>query len=99
MEIFFEHITNFTNLSAETNGGAEFADQIYNVLFIILGVIVACALPFAIYLGFKLATAPDEQQRATAKKRFLNVLASMMIIIILMGLLAFLAGDGFLDFT
>jgi len=77
------------------SSGDTFADDLIGIIMIIIGVIGAVIVPFAIYLAFKLANAPDEQQRAIVKKRFINILASIMIIVILLGLLGI--GDGLFD--
>jgi len=70
--------------------GNDFNVELLGILAIIFGVIGAIGVPFSIFLAFNLANAKDEQQRATAKKRFTNVLASTMIIFILAGLLGIL---------
>ncbi|MCL2755729.1 MAG: hypothetical protein FWE45_01610 [Firmicutes bacterium] len=83
MNGFFSMLGNVMDAADDTG----FAEDLFEILAIIFGVLGAIALPFAIYLYFKLVSAPDEQQRAAVKKRFVNVLASMMIIVILVGMM------------
>jgi len=60
-----------------------FAGQLFMVLqWVFIGV-AAVIVPFAIYLGFRLANATDEGKRREAKVRMLNVVATFFIILIL----------------
>ena len=60
-----------------------FQGQLFMVLqWIFIGV-GAVIVPFAIYLGFRLANASDEGKRREAKVRFMNVVATFFIILIL----------------
>ena len=73
------------------NGDIEhsgFISQLFFALYLIFAVIAAVAVIYAIYLGLSLGAASDEQKRAKAKKRIINVIASIFIIVILVVVLA-----------
>ena len=64
-----------------------FAQDLLGVLFWIFIFINAVLVPFCIFLAFKFATASNEERRRSAKTRFINVLVSIVIIAILIGIL------------
>jgi hypothetical protein len=71
--------------------GAEeqipFPQQLLSVLSIIFYVIGAVAIIYAIYIWIIFANAHDQEKRTRAKKRFMTVLSSILIIAILTGVL------------
>ena len=75
----------------------------YELLRIIgfIGMFVGAVIGFwAMYLGFKMASASDEGKRKEAKKRLINSIVSMVLIIILAGMLFginFMTGPGAAD--
>ena len=67
----------------ENGGTTPFIDDLMNVLFWIFLVVNALLLPFCIYLAFKFTTASNEERRRSAKTRFINVLATFGIILLI----------------
>ena len=82
-------MSNVANMLANENDYIDtFAqDLIFIIQMVFIG-IGALVLPFAIYLGFQMAYAADEGKRRETKKRLINILVSLLIIILLQGLLA-----------
>lgn len=74
-----ENILNF----AASNFMADFRDTLRPYLLIFFALVGSVALGYAIYLGFLLARAEDNEKRKKAKKRILMTLSSLMIVIIL----------------
>ena len=75
-------------LEAAGNSEANFAHQMMGILMWIFVFVSAVMVPFCIYMAFKFATASNEERRRSAKTRFINALASMLIIMILAGIMA-----------
>jgi cell wall-associated NlpC family hydrolase len=75
-------------LTLLAQGQNRFQDNLLEVVMWIFVVIGAIIVPFAIYLGFKLANASDENKRRDAKTHFINVLVSFIIIMILVAVMA-----------
>jgi len=67
--------------------GGGFQGGLLTVLMVIFIVLGALVVPYCVFLGFKLAAATDANKRREAKKRMFNALASLLIIVILVGLL------------
>ena len=74
-----------------------FQDELLRILAIIFMFVGAVIGFWAMYLGFKMASASDEGKRKEAKKRLINSIVSMVLIIILAGMLFginFMTGPG-----
>jgi len=59
--------------------------EVVRWIFVGIGALI---IPIAIFFGFQLAYAQDEQKRRDVKKRLMNMLVSVIIIIFLIGLLS-----------
>ncbi|MCL2846579.1 MAG: cell wall hydrolase, partial [Firmicutes bacterium] len=62
-----------------------FAEDLMQVVTWIFLVVATLIVPLAIWLGFKLAKAGDPNKRREAKKHMINAIASLIIILILIG--------------
>lgn len=74
---------NFLRLISADTVSPSFMDGLLNVLFYIFLACGAAALIYSIYLGFSLAKAENEPKRHQAKKRIMNAISGLLIIVVL----------------
>ena len=75
-----------TNIFNFLNSGT-LARDIFPILYWILAVAAIAGVVYAVWLGLMLGTASDDQKRAKAKKRIINVAVSIFAIIVLVMIL------------
>lgn len=64
-----------------------FQQQLYTVIIWILAVINSVFFLWALFLGYKLIRADDENKRREAKRRVTQAIVAILIILIFMGVL------------